>query len=298
VHVGDTVLAVGTADALDKAGAILGKQTELDLTMGGATTSTRIVVTHKEAVGLMLAELALDARFGVTVTRMRRGDVEMVARPDARLRFGDLLSVVGRPDEVRRAADAVGNSEKALGLTDFLPIFIGIALGVLVGSVAVPLPGLPAPVKLGLAGGPLLVAIVLGRIGKVGPLVFHLPGNVNTALRELGIALFLSAVGIKAGAHLGEALAGEGLVWLACGAVITLVPLVVVAVIARAVLKLDFAALAGLLAGAMTDPPALAFANGMVGADAAALSYAAVYPMTMVLRILAAQVLVLWFGAS
>lgn len=298
VHLGDTVLAVGTEAALDSAGAIIGTPAARDLTSSSRTSSLRMVVTNKGAAGKTLAELALTARHDVVVTRVRRADVDMVAAPGLRLRFGDQLHVVGHAEDLSAAAAAVGNSQKALGLTDFLPIFLGVALGVLIGSIAVPLPGMPAPVKLGLAGGPLLAAIVLGRIGKVGPLVWHLPGNVNLALRELGIALFLSAVGLKAGAHLVEALAGQGPTWLLCGVAITLVPLCVVAAIARLALGMPFAAVAGLLAGSMTDPPALAFANSLVGEDAAAVSYAAVYPTTMVLRILTAQALVLWLGAS
>lgn len=298
VHVGDALLAVGDDAALASAGAILGSPATRDLMAGGRTGWSRLVVTHKSTVGKTLAELALSARHDVVVTRIKRGDVEMVAAPSLRLRFGDQLHVVGHPEDLQAAAALVGNSQKALGLTDFLPIFVGIALGVLLGSVAIPLPGLPAPVKLGLAGGPLLAAIVLGRIGKVGPLVWHLPGNVNLALRELGIALFLAAVGLKAGTHLAHALAGDGPTWLLCGVAITLIPLLVMSAIARLFMRLPFATIAGLLAGSMTDPPALAFANAVVGADAAAVSYAAVYPMTMVLRILAAQALVLWLGAS
>jgi putative transport protein len=298
VHLGDTLLAVGSDEALKSAGAIVGAPAAHDLMGGTRTAWLRMVVTQKSAVGQALGELGLTASHDVVVTRVKRGDVEMVASPSLRLRFGDQLHAVGHLEDLQAAARVVGNSQQALGLTDFLPIFVGVVLGVLVGSIAIPLPGLPAPVKLGLAGGPLLAAIVLGRIGKVGPLVWHLPGNVNLALRELGIALFLSAVGLKAGAHLAAALAGDGPVWLLCGVVITLVPLALMAAVARLFLKLPFATIAGLLAGSMTDPPALAFANNVVGADAAAISYAAVYPMTMVLRILAAQALVLWLGAS
>ncbi|MCC7069803.1 MAG: putative transporter [Deltaproteobacteria bacterium] len=298
VRLGDTVLAVGAEAALESACAILGAPSTRDLTSSTGTGAVRMVVTHKDVVGTTLAELSLSARHDVVVTRVRRGDVDMLAAPALRLRFGDQLHVVGRHDDLAAAAALVGNSQRALGLTDFLPIFLGIALGVLLGSVAVPLPGLPAPVKLGLAGGPLLVAIVLGRLGKIGPVVWYLPGNVNLALRELGIALFLSAVGLKAGAHLMEALAGQGLTWLLCGLVITLVPLAVVAAIAGIALKLPFATVAGLLAGSMTDPPALAFTNSIVGEDSAAISYAAVYPTTMVLRILTAQALILWLGGA
>lgn len=296
LHTGDSVLAVGEEAALEQARAILGSPSTKDLmVLPGRVSFARLVVTHKEMAGRTLAELAFEDRFGVTVTRLRRGEVELLARPSLRLRFGDQLYVVGAPDDLAAAGAAAGNSEKALAFTDFLPIFLGVAVGLLLGSISFPVPGLPAPVKLGLAGGPLLAAIALGRIGKIGPIVWHLPGNVNSALRELGIALFLAAVGLTAGSHLVDALSHGGPQWLLCGIVITVVPLVIVAAFARLALRLDLASIVGLIAGSMTDPPALAFANSLVGADAPALAYAAVYPTTMVLRILSAQAMVLWF---
>jgi putative transport protein len=214
-----------------------------------------------------------------------------------KLQFGDVLMCVGGESGLQEAAKEAGDSHRELEHPALLPVVIGIALGVLLGSWPISLPGLPAPVKLGLAGGPLLVAIALSSIGRVGPLVWYLPSSANAALRELGIALFLSAVGLKAGAAFVPALAsGDGLRWMAWASLITLLPLVVVAVLAQVLLKLRFGALCGLLSGSMTDPPALAFAQGMTRSDAPALTYATIYPLVMILRILCAQAIVLLFS--
>lgn len=295
LHLGDTVLGVGEGPALDALRIILGRVAAIDLIAApGIAAFRRAVVTNKAAVGLTLAQADIALGGTVTFTRLRRGEVELSARPDQRLRFGDLVHIVGPAADLDRAAALFGNSDKAVGATEFLPIFLGLAAGIAVGAIALPLAGLPAPLKLGLAGGPLLVAIVLGRLGRVGPVVWYMPGNVNAALRELGMALFLSAVGLKAGAHVVEALrTGAGPMWLGVGVAITVIPMLVCGAFGRLVLRLDYPTLSGVLAGAMTDPPALAFAQGLAGSDAPAVGYAAVYPLTMVLRIVGAQVLVL-----
>jgi putative transport protein len=294
LRLGDHVLAVGTGPGLEQLGLIVGRAVDVDLLAGpGAVDFRRCVMTRKAHVGATLGDAALALGGAVTFTRLRRGEVELTARPDHRLRFGDIVLVVGAPDDLDRAAAWFGNSDTALSATEFLPMFLGIALGIAAGAVAIPL-GLPAPLKLGLAGGPLLVAIVLGRIGRVGPVVWYMPGNVNVALRELGMALFLAAVGLKAGAHVVEAArSGDGPRWVLLGVAITVVPLLVFGVLGRVAGKLDYPTLSGVLAGAMTDPPALAFAQGLAGSDAPAVGYAAVYPLTMGLRIVTAQLLVL-----
>jgi putative transport protein len=190
-------------------------------------------------------------------------------------------------------AAAVGNSNKALNSPQPIPFFLGIALGVIVGSIPLALPGLPAAVKLGLAGGPLVVAILLSRVANTGPLVWYLPTNANLMLREVGITLFLAAVGLKSGDKFVEVLlGGNGLAWLGFGAVITAVPLLVVGFLARAWKKLNYAELCGLLAGSMTDPPALAFAQQTTGSDAPAVAYATVYPLVMLLRVFSGQLVV------
>jgi putative transport protein len=291
---GDTLLAVGTAAGLDQLVGLVGRVVDVDLlAQPGAVDFRRAVMTRKEHVGRTLADAALALGGAVTFTRLRRGEVELTARPDHRLRFGDIVLVVGAPADLDRASAWFGNSDAALSATEFLPMFLGIAAGIAAGAVAIPL-GLPAPLKLGLAGGPLLVALVLGRIGRIGPVVWYMPGNVNVALRELGMALFLAAVGLKAGAHVVHAAAsGDGPRWVLLGAAITVVPMVVVGALGRAIGRIDYPTLSGVLAGAMTDPPALAFAQGLAGSDAPAVGYAAVYPLTMGLRIVTAQALLL-----
>ena len=298
VHVGDIILAVGTEGGLDDFQRIVGGLSEANLL--DSTSSVhyrRIIVTRKEPLGKSLRQLALHTTYGVIVTRIQRGDVEMPGDADMKLQFGDTLQVVGDTQGLDQAAALLGNSAKELGITHYLPVFIGLALGVAVGLLPLALPGLPVPVRLGLAGGPLVIAIILSRIGRIGPLVWHMPSGANLALRELGIILFLACVGLKAGAKfIPTLMSPQGVTWLAAGFCITLIPLVAVGIVARLLLKMNYVTLCGLIAGSMTDPPALAFANSMVKSDGASVSYAAVYPLTMLLRILCAQALVLLFS--
>jgi putative transport protein len=234
-------------------------------------------------------------RFGVQITRVSRAEVELPAGLSIELQYGDSVLVVGAAADIARAAPELGDSPKSLNYPHLVPMFVGIALGILLGSWDFSLPGVPAPVRLGLAGGPLLVAILLSRIGRIGPLVWYMPLSANYMLREVGIVLFLAAVGLHAGdVFVSTLLHGPGLYWMAGGALVTVVPLVVVAVIGRAVLRLNFLTLSGLLAGSMTDPPALAFANTVAGSEGPSTAYATVYPATMILRVLAAQLFVLY----
>jgi putative transport protein len=298
VHVGDIILAVGTEGGLDDFQRIVGGRSEANLL--DSTSSVhyrRIIVTRKEPLGKSLRQLALHTAYGVIVTRIQRGDVEMPGDADMKLQFGDTLQVVGDTQGLDQAAALLGNSAKELGITHYLPVFIGLALGVAAGLLPLALPGLPVPVRLGLAGGPLVIAIILSRIGRIGPLVWYMPSGANLALRELGIILFLACVGLKAGAKfIPTLMSPQGVTWLAAGFCITLIPLVAVGIVARLLLKMNYVTLCGLIAGSMTDPPALAFANSMVKSDGASVSYAAVYPLTMLLRILCAQLLVLLFS--
>jgi putative transport protein len=213
----------------------------------------------------------------------------MSAVPGLRLQFGDQAQIVGVPEDLdKAAAAAVGNSLKELNETHFIPFFIGITLG----TLPIAFPGLPQPIKLGLAGGPLIVALILGRVGRIGRQVWHMPVNTNLAFREFGIALFFAAVGLGAGAKFfATVFSATGLQWLLAGACVTVLPLMLIGIFARAVLKMNFIDLSGLLAGSMTDPPALAFASNIAGADAPTIAYATVYPLTTLLRILSAQVL-------
>jgi putative transport protein len=295
VHVGDVLLAVGTEEALEKFQRIVGRVCEADLMRSSGPVEFRhLLVTRKEVLGKSLRQLALDTLCGVVATRIQRGGVEITARADFRVEFGDSLHVVGDAKGLDEAAAMVGNSQKELAQTHFLPVFAGIALGVIAGLVPIAMPGLPVPVRLGLAGGPLVAAIVLSWLGRIGSVVWYMPSGANLALRELGIVLFLACVGLKAGSRFMDTLLSQdGPVWLLAGLCITVVPLLVVGIVARIILKMNFVVLSGLIAGSMTDPPALAFANTLIKSDAPSVSYAAVYPLTMLLRILCAQFLVL-----
>ena len=295
IHPGDRILAIGTKRQLESFSLIVGRKSGMDLMKApGRVAFRRVVVTRKEVVGKSIGEIGLDSLYGVTITRVVRADVEMPATPELKLQFGDFLHVVGDEEHISNAADALGNSLRVLNQTNFIPIFLGILLGVAAGMVPFALPGLPVPVRLGLAGGPLVLAILLSRLGKIGPLVWFMPATANTALREMGIILFLASVGIKAGEKFVPALlSSDGMIWLAGACSITIIPLLVVGLFARLVLKLNFVSLCGLLAGSMTDPPALAFANAIAKSDTPSVSYAAVYPLTMLLRIIVGQLIVL-----
>ncbi|HEX3132931.1 MAG TPA: putative transporter [Planctomycetota bacterium] len=294
VHVGDRVLVVGTKRALDHVQIAIGSTVPDDLVdVPGRVTFQRLVVTATGAVGQTLGHLRLDERFGVTVTRVLRNEVQMPPSPGLKLYFGDVVQVVGERDALEHVAAQVGNRPQELSHTYFAPIFLGIALGVIVGMVEIAVPGLPEPVRLGLAGGPLLVAIILGRAGSIGRLIWHMPAVANHSFRELGIALFLACVGLKAGPAFFDTVATTtGAWWLGIGLVITMVPLLIVGGFAMSVLRMNYLPVSGLIAGSMTDPPALAFANGLAGSEGPATAYATVYPLTMLLRIVLAQVLV------
>jgi putative transport protein len=291
----DRIVAVGTGAMLDQFQRIVGSRSEEDLLQApSGITSQGVVVTSNRALGKTLTELGLEHLHGVVVTRVTRTDLEMSAVPNLRLHFGDVLQLVGDKASIEKAAAFLGNSLKELSETHFISLFLGIAFGIAMGTMPIAMPGLPQPLRLGLAGGVLVVALVLGRIGRIGRLVWHMPANVNLAFREFGIALFFAAVGLTAGAKFfSTVFSPAGALWLFTGPVITVLPLLVVGVFARAVLKTNFTALSGLLAGSMTDPPALAFASNISHSDAPMVSYATVYPLTMVLRILSAQILVL-----
>ncbi len=293
---GDVLLVVGSRVVLDRLCLLVGKESAVDLKkVSGPLVSRHVVVSRKPVIGRTLAQLGLRRRYGVNITRIQRAGVEFVPSPGVRLQFGDRLTVVGGQDMVGQLAAELGNSPRQLDIPEVLPIFLGMIAGVVLGSLPLPVPGLPMPLKLGLAGGPLLAAILIGRFGNIGRFSSYVPRGASLMLREVGIVLFLACVGLRAGAGFVPALAGgSGLAWLGCGALITLLPLALVAAFARLVLKTNYVELCGLLAGSMTDPPALAFANAHTGSDAPSVTYATVYPLVTLLRILSAQVLVLF----
>ncbi len=294
---GDVLLAVGPRESLEQLRIVVGNASDVDLAaLPSNLTSKRLIVTHKAAIGRPVTEVNDSVRrFGVTLTRVARADIELPVTDEVRLNFGDQVLAVGEPAAIDRAAGELGNQPKALNHPMLVPVFVGIALGVVVGSWPLYFPGAPAAVKLGLAGGPLLVAIALSRIGKVGPLVWYMPISANFMLREVGISLFLACVGLKAGDRFVATLVeGDGLKWMAMAALITLVPLLVVGLVGRLALGLNYLSLCGLLAGSMTDPPALAFVTQATGSEGPSIAYATVYPLTMFLRVLFAQFLVIY----
>ena len=296
VRPGDVLLVVGPPAQLERAVKAIGHRVDEDLTAApGDVIAKRIIVTHKDMIGKSLADTRITEKYGVTVTRVSRQDLVLTAVPDLRLQFGDMVNLVGDEESINRAAGALGNSVHQLNETSFASIFVGITVGILFGLYPWSLPGVPVPLRLGLAGGPLIIAILMGRLGRIGPLVIHMPINANTAFRELGIIFFLACVGLGAGGKFVEtAFSSTGLQWMALGAVVTTVPLLVVACLARSLWKTNYLTLSGVMAGSMTDPPALAFVTKLTGSDYPSLAYANVYPLTMLMRILVAQVAVLW----
>ncbi len=293
IHRDDRIVVVGACAGLDQFQRVVGQRSDEDLVLTDSSiTFRRVVVTDLNVLGKTVGELSLDERFGVAVTRVTRADIEMSAVPGLRLQFGDLVQIVGAAADLDKAAASLGNSVKELNETHFIPLFTGIVLGIALGTLPIAFPGLPQPIRLGLAGGPLIVALLLGRLGRIGRLVWHMPVNTNLAFREFGIALFFAAVGLGAGAKFFETVfSATGLQWLLAGVCVTVLPLVLVGIFARVVWKMNFMDLSGLLAGSMTDPPALAFASNIAGSDAPTVAYATVYPLTTLLRILSAQIL-------
>ena len=298
LHLGDTLLAVSTPENLRKLRILVGEESATDLrTIPGRLVSSQIVVTHKGATGKSLADLQPRALYGVNVTRVNRAGVEFVPSPSLALQFADKLTVVGEESAIGQVAEKLGNSPRRLDLPDILPIFAGIVLGVILGSLPLRLPGIPVSVKLGLAGGPLIVAIVLSRLGHVGPVKAYISNSANLMLREIGIVLFLAAVGLRAGKEFVPTLIqGHGTNWMLYGALITLAPLLAVGIAARLFFKKNYLELCGLLSGSMTDPPALSFAHESTQSDAPAVTYSTVYPLVTFMRIVSAQLLVIFFA--
>ena len=302
IQLDDLVHLVGEPEALKRVKLVIGEEVETSLsTQGTDLRVVRVVVTNEQVLSKSLLELDLKVKYDVVVSRLNRAGVELVPGNHSTLQFGDILNLVGRPEAIEAVASLVGNAQQKLQQVQMLPVFIGIGLGVVLGSIPFYIPGFPAALKLGLAGGPLVVALILSRIGSIGPLYWFMPPSANLALRELGIVLFLAVVGLKAGGNFVETLVqGEGVLWMAFGVAITLIPLCTVAVLARWLVQINYLTLCGLLAGSMTDPPALAFANNLhPTSEASSLAYATVYPLVMFLRILSPQLLaiLLWVGS-
>ncbi len=296
LNTGDDVLVVASHAATPEIAEFLGRLVDIEWKqLNTKLISRRILITKSDINGKSLAQLRLRS-LGVNVTRVNRAGVDLVATPELQLQIGDRVTVVGSEAAIAEVEKKLGNSLKRLNAPNLFPIFLGIFLGVALGSVPFVFPGVPQPVKLGLAGGPLIVAILISRFGPQYKLVTYTTMSANLMLREVGIALFLACVGLGAGEGFIDTVASGGYKWIGYGILITVIPLVIVGIVCRKVLKLNFFTMTGLLAGSMTDPPALAYANDSSGSDAPAVSYATVYPITMFLRVLSAQLLILFFA--
>lgn len=300
VSLGDQLCIVSSEDDADSILTILGSAVEIqwdNISGSEPLVSRRIVVTKDKINGKTLGELHLGSIYDVTITRVVRSGTELFASASLVLQMGDRLIVVGHEGNVAAVATRLGNEMKRLDVPNMATLFIGILLGILLGSIPVNIPGVPTPLRLGLAGGPLVVAILISRFGYQFGLVTYTKASANLMLREVGIALFLASVGLKSGANFVDTItSGDGLIYMIAGLLITVIPVFLTALIARVKYKLNYYSIIGLVAGSSTNPPALAFANSQTEHDAPAVSYSTVYPLVMFLRILTAQLLVILGG--
>lgn len=300
LHMGDHLLIVCACDETEAIITFIGKEVDADKEFdisNSPMVSRRILVTEEDVNGKTLTQLSLSGKFGVVATRIYRAGIELFAKPSQRIQVGDRIRVVGPSDAVDRLASRLGNSQKHLDHPNILTIFIGIFVGIIFGSLPIAIPGMPTPVKLGLAGGPLIISILISRFGYKMKLVSYTTVSANLMLREIGLSLFLASVGIKAGGNfINTVVEGDGLLYVLCGFLITIIPIICIGPIARLKYKMNYFTLMGMIAGTYTDPPALAYANQVAGNDAPALGYTTVYPLSMFLRIITAQVLILVLG--
>ena len=294
---GDKLLLVTSQPEVDRLRIIFGKEVPLHVgdweVKAPDMVTRRIVVTQSSLTGKKLKDLHFRSAYSVNITRVIRAGVELVAHGDLYLQVGDGLIVVGPEEKIDQMAAEVGNSNDALNKPYLVPIFIGIVLGIILGMIPIRFPGIPQAIKLGLAGGPLIVAILLGHFGPKYKITTYTTTSANLMVREIGISLFLAAVGIGAGENFWSSIVGGGYWWILYGAAITIIPLCITFIVARAVCKLNFYQICGLISGSCTNPPVLAFAQGMYGSDYTSVNYATVYPLSMFMRVLVAQVLVL-----
>ena len=294
---GDKLLLVTSQHEVDRIRIIFGEEVPMHVAdwrgKDHNMVTRRITVTKSELTGKRLKDLHFRGAYGVSVTRVIRAGVEMVAGPNLYIQMGDGLMCVGAIENIEHLAQRVGNSNDALNKPNLVPIFLGIVVGVIFGSIPLRFPGIPQAIKLGLAGGPLIIAILLGHFGPKYKITTYTTASANLMIREIGISLFLAAVGIGAGSNFWSSIVGGGYWWILYGAAITIIPLCITFVVARLWGKLNFYQICGLISGSCTNPPVLAFAQGMYGSDYTSVNYATVYPLSMFMRVLVAQVLIL-----
>jgi len=296
LHLNDSLKILSAPADKEAITIFIGKEIEVDWKPSEhKLVSRKIVITQDKINGKTLGSLSLTA-FGISITRINRSGIDLLASPNLTLQLGDKVSIVGEIQAIQKAEYLLGNTLKRLNEPSIVTIFVGILLGILIGSIPISFPNMPLPVKLGSAGGPLVVAILLGRFGYKLKLITYTTQSANLMIREMGICLFLASVGIGAGAQFVEAITSQnGLLWLFCGFLITVLPLIIVGFFAVKFAKFNFLTLMGVLSGSRTNPPLLAYSNSVAASDAPAVGYSTVYPLTMFLRILSAQVLILVF---
>ena len=295
LHIGDYVTIVCKEDDVDAITAFIGKKSDYNWdNENSPMISRRILITKSEINGKKLKDLHLSNIYNIIVTRVNRSGVDLFADPNLELQIGDRVMVVGKKDSIDHVAKTLGNELKKLDTPNIITIFVGIFLGILVGSIPLKFPGMPTPVKLGLAGGPLIIAILIGRFGHKLKLVTYTTVSANLMLREIGIALFLASVGIDAGdSFLHTIVEGDGLLYVAYGAIITIIPILIIGILGRYVYHINYYSLMGLISGSTTNPAALAYSSQTAGNDKPAVAYSTVYPLTMFLRIISGQVILL-----
>ena len=297
----DKVFVITTETDAETIKTFIGEEIDMErkqwIRMESQFINRRILITKPELNGKRLGQVNLRKLYGINITRINRAGVDLVAKPGLTLQVGDRVNVVGTETAVSNVEKVLGNSMKRLNEPNLITIFVGIALGIVLGSIPISFPGIPQPVKLGLAGGPLVVAILISRFGYHYKLITYTTQSANLMLREIGITLFLACVGISAGDGFVDTIVNNGgFAWIGYGFIITFVPLMIIGCIGRYFCKVNYFTLMGLIAGSTTDPPALAYSNATAGNDAPSVGYATVYPLTMFLRVLTAQLLILFFA--
>ncbi|MBQ2550243.1 MAG: putative transporter [Bacteroidales bacterium] len=296
-HEGDKLLIVTDHKDVDTVRIIFGEEVPLHQEdwnrMDSHMVPRKLTITNTSLTGKHLYQLGFRKKYNVTVTRVIRSGIELVARPGLILQMGDSIIVVGTEEDIEAASKVVGNKPERLSHPNLVPIFFGIALGVIFGSLPIAIPGIPQPVKLGLAGGPLIIAILLGYFGPRLKITTYTTTSANMMLREIGISFFMAAVGLDAGKTFVSSITAGGYWWILYGALITLIPIATIILLSRLVFKLNFYEICGLVSGGTTDPAVLSFAQNLYGTDYASINYATVYPLTMFLRVLVAQLMIL-----
>lgn len=298
IHQGDLVLIIASSADKEAIVAFLGKEKEnVNWKLSESQMVSRQIVITKEAInGKTLKQLRLRTQYGVNVTRILRAGIELLADKDIALQIGDKITIVGELDEIMKVERFMGNTVKRLDHPNLIALFFGIFIGVLFGSIPFFIPGIPMPVKLGLAGGPLIIAILIGRFGYRMRLVTYTTNSANLMIREIGISLFLASVGLASGPKFVETvISNDGLLWVGLGFLITIIPMLTIGIIGRKVFKINYLTLGGMLAGSSTDPPALAYTNSLSDSTLPAVGYSTVYPLTMFMRVIFAQLLILLF---